>query len=133
MFGQGILGAATGIPLVHDDSELIEPFKTQNLDEIFYIGELMIRHDNRGEGLGTNLLANTLDLIDKQRFKTVCLYTVDRGENHPSKPDSYRSPDSLWRKFGFQKHSSCLVYFSWQDLGDLVETEKPMNVWIKQL
>ena len=130
---QGILGAATGIPLINDEPEFIEPFKDQNLDEIFYLGELMIRNDNRGQGLGSLLLRNLLDLIDKKRFKAVCLYTVDRGDNHPLKPESYQSPDSLWRKFGFEKHPSHVVYFSWQDLGNVVETEKPMNEWIKNL
>ena len=128
---EGILGAATGIPLVNDEPEFTEPFKDKNLDEIFYIGELMIRKDNRSKGIGTLLLKNMLDLIDKNQFKTVCLYTVDRGNNHPLKPDFYQSPDSLWRKFGFEKHSSHIVYFSWRDLGNVVETEKPMNVWIK--
>ena len=128
---EGILGAATGIPLINDEPEFTEPFKDKNLDEIFYIGELMIRKDNRSKGIGTLLLKNMLDLIDKNQFKTVCLYTVYRGNNHPLKPDFYQSPDSLWRKFGFEKHSSYIVYFSWRDLGNVVETEKPMNVWIK--
>jgi hypothetical protein len=128
---EGILGAATGIPLVNDEPEFTEPFKDKNLDEIFYIGELMIRKDNRSKGIGTLLLKNMLDLIDKNQFKTVCLYTVDRGNNHPLKPDFYQSPDSLWRKFGFEKHSSHIVYLSWRDLGNVAETKKPMNVWIK--
>lgn len=128
---EGILGASTGIPIVNDEPEFTEPFKDKNIGEIFYIGELMIRKDNRSKGIGTLLLKNMLDLINKNQFKTVCLYTVDRGNSHPLKPDFYQSPDSLWRKFGFEKHSSHIVYFSWRDLGNVAETEKPMNVWIK--
>ena len=129
----GILGAATGIPLAHDEPAFTEPFKDKNLEEFFYIGELMIRKDNRSKGIGTLLLRNMLDLIDKQQFTTACLYTVDRGDNHPLKPELYQSPDSLWKKFGFEKHSSHRVYLSWRDLGNITETEKPMNVWIKDL
>jgi GNAT superfamily N-acetyltransferase len=119
--------------MIDEIPEFREPFKNSNLDEIFYIGEVMVRKNNRSQGLGTKLLGKMLDLIDKNRFKVVGLYTVDRGDNHPSKPEIYRSPESLWSRYGFQKKPNSFVYLKWLDLGNQAETEKPMNVWIKEL
>jgi GNAT superfamily N-acetyltransferase len=130
---QGLVGVCTGIPLEDENTEFIKPFQASDIKEIFYIGEVMVRADSREKGLGTNLLATMLDFIKPPKFKTVCLYTVDRGTNHPLRPPKYKSPESLWNRFGFSKDPAKIVYFRWKDIGDATNTEKPMNVWIKNL
>lgn len=130
---RGLIGACTGIPLQDEDTEFVRPFQTINLEEIFYIGEVMVRADSRGKGIGTRLLSKMLDLITGSRFKKACFYTVDRGINHPLRPNHYKSSERLWERFGFVKDPEKLVQFRWKDLGDSTETEKPMNVWIKKL
>jgi GNAT superfamily N-acetyltransferase len=130
---RGLIGACTGIPLQDEDTEFVKPFQTVNIEEIFYIGEVMVRADSRGKGLGTMLLSKMLDLITGSRFKTACFYTVDRGINHPLRPNNYNSSESLWKRFGFVKDPEKLVYFRWKDLGHSTKTDKPMNVWIKKL
>jgi GNAT superfamily N-acetyltransferase len=130
---RGLMGACTGIPLHDEDTDFVRPFQEVDIEEIFYIGEVMVRADSRGKGLGTNLLSKMLDLITGSRFKIVCFYTVDRGTSHPLRPHNYKSPVRLWKKFGFVKDPEKLVYFRWKDLGNSIETDKPMNVWIKKL
>ncbi|MEB3293492.1 MAG: hypothetical protein VKJ24_10060 [Synechococcales bacterium] len=128
---QGMLGACTAIPLSDEDQDFKKPFEKDNLDEIFYIGEVMIRADSRGKGVGTNLLLNIMGLIDTSQYKKICLYTVERDPHHPLCPTNYRSPDSLWRRLGFMKDPDRVVYYHWKDIGEEVETQKPMNVWLK--
>lgn len=128
---KGIIGACTAMPLRDEDQEFKRPFAKENVNEIFYICEIMIRADSRGKGLGSELLSSCISLIDVSKYKKICLYTVDRDPNHPPRPEKYRSPDSLWRKLGFEKDKNLVVYYHWKDVGDEVETEKPMNVWVK--
>ncbi len=129
---KGMKGACTGIPLSFEDDEIKKPFDGENIDEIFYIGELMVRTDARGKGYGAALLTANLQRIDAAGFGKVCLYTVDRGETHPLRPQGYRPPDCLWQKLGFEKDKNRMAYFRWKDLGQESETEKPMNVWVKK-
>jgi GNAT superfamily N-acetyltransferase len=130
---RGLIGACTGIPLQDEDAEFVKPFQEVDIEEIFYVGEVMVRADSRGKGIGTKLLAKMLDLITRSRFKTACLCTVDRGPNHPLRPHNYESSERLWKRFGFVKDPEKLVHFRWKDLGNSTETDKPMNVWIKKL
>ncbi len=130
---QGLVGACTSLPLKDEDTDFIKPFETNAIEEILYIGEIMVRADSRGKGLGTRLLSKMLELVNLSKFKTVCFYTVDRGTNHPLQPSNYKSPESLWNRFGFFKDPVKVVYCPWKDLGDTTETNKPMNVWIKEL
>ncbi len=47
---QGFVGACTGIPLKDEDTEFIKPFQENRIEEIFYIGKIMVRKDSRGKG-----------------------------------------------------------------------------------
>ncbi|MBI3771803.1 MAG: GNAT family N-acetyltransferase [Gammaproteobacteria bacterium] len=129
---KGLVGACTGVPLLEESQEFKALFAGESLHEIYYIGEVMVRANARGKGIGTKLLATALSAIDPEKYKTICLAAVDRGNNHPSCPKQYAAPDSLWRKFGFEKHEHLVVTFTWKDVGDVVETEKPMQVWVKK-
>jgi GNAT superfamily N-acetyltransferase len=112
----GIMGACTGIPLKGEDCEFQNAFVGENNDEIFYIGEVMLRADSRGKKLGSSLLSTALGLIDSRKFQKVCLCTVDRGLNHPRRPLSYLPPDYLWKKHGFEKSDNLIAYFDWKVL-----------------
>lgn len=129
---KGIVGACTGIPLQDEEEEFIAPFKNEDITSIFYIGEIMVRSDSRSKGLGTALLSNIIELIALENYKKICLYTVQREQNHPLKPKNYISPDNLWMKFDFKKDLERLVYYHWRELNDNRETIKAMNVWSKQ-
>lgn len=59
------------------------------------------------------------------------LCTVDRGLNHPRRPGNYCPPDYLWEKYGFVKSTNLLAYLAWTDIGQKIETQKPMNIWFK--
>ena len=127
---RGIIGACTGTPLTGEDSEFQNAFAGEDKDEIYYIGEVMLRADSRGQGLGSRLLSTALSLINLERFRIISLCTVDRGLNHPRRPGNYCPPDYLWTKYGFVKSNNLLAYLAWKDIGHEVETQKPMNIWL---
>jgi GNAT superfamily N-acetyltransferase len=128
---RGIIGACTGTPLTGEDNDFQNAFMGENKDEIYYIGAVILRADSRGQKLGSRLLSTALSLIDMKRFKKTSLCTVDRGLNHPRRPGNYCPPDCLWEKYGFVKSTNLLAYLAWTDIGQKIETKKPMNIWFK--
>ena len=127
----GIIGACTGTPLTGEDNDFQNAFVGENKDEIYYIGAVILRADSRGQKLGSRLLSTALSLIDMKRFKKTSLCTVDRGLNHPRRPGKYCPPDYLWERYGFVKSTNLLAYLAWTDIGQKIETKKPMNIWFK--
>ena len=129
---RGIIGACTGTPLNGEDNDFQNAFVGENKDAIYYIGEVVLRADSRGQGLGSRLLSTALSLINLKRFRIISLCTVDRGLNHPRRPGNYCPPDYLWEKYGFVKSNNLLAYLAWKDIGHEAETQKPMNIWLKK-
>ena len=114
---KGIYAACTAIPLKDEVDDFSDPFDTNEVNQTFYIGEIMIREDYRGRTLGTAIMDLVLKMIDRSIYNQICLYTVIRATDHPKKPTSYIYPDNLWNRFGFQKDNSKLVKFPWKMIG----------------
>lgn len=132
----GIACACTGIPLEHEMDEFKAPFIRHGspVANKFYLGEIMIRNDLRGQGLGTRVMNLALNTIARAgKYQDVVLCTVMRPRNHPLKSAGYRKNDKLWLNLGFCKLVDHEVFFSWKDLGEVRETMKPMNYWLKSL
>ena len=57
--GHAVIGAATGMPLICEDAQLLDAFAdtAYSLNEIYYVGELLFRPAYRNCGLGQKLLA----------------------------------------------------------------------------
>ncbi len=132
----GIACAVTGIPL---ECELDEFKQTllecgMSLENMYYLGEIMIRRELRGQGLGWKLLGHALQTMrDFGRFKHAVLCTVQRQQDHPLRPAGYVYNDRLWLKSGFESMPGVTVLFSWKDLGEQRETIKEMAYWIAPL
>jgi len=129
----GFVGICTGMPLSGEDPDFRNAFVGESINEIYYIGEVMLRKDARGKKMGSKLFSTALSLIDSKKYKRVSLCTVDRGSNHPQCPESYCSPDYLWKKYGFEKSAHLVAFLSWKDIGQTTETKKTMNIWFKEL
>ena len=52
--GGQVVGASTGLPLVHEAAELVAPFAQSSVspEEVFYLGESVLLPAYRGRGLG---------------------------------------------------------------------------------
>ena len=53
--------------------------------------------------------------------------------DHPARPADYRPLDAFWRKRGYEKLDDVVAEYSWKDLGDTVETAKPLQFWMRKL
>ena len=132
----GIACACTGIPLEHETDAFKAPFVDHgsSVADKFYLGEIMIRKDLRGQGWGTRVMNLALRTIaSAQQYQYVVLCTVIRPQHHPLKPANYTFNDNLWHHAGFSKLAGYQALFPWKDLGDTHETMKPMSFWLKQL
>ena len=58
---------------------------------------------------------------------------VVRPADHPKRPPGYRPLDGFWTKRGYAKVEDLIGSFSWKEIGESAETEKPMQFWIKEL
>lgn len=129
----GLVAACTGTPLQNADEEFRVAFCDEDIEQTYYIGELMVRRGFRGMGIGPKLLTAAIKEIGAMGFKKVSLCAVDRPQDHPMRPSDYVSPDGLWEKFGFEKLRDKKVYYHWRDLGEAAESEKPMSIWVLTL
>ena len=70
-------------------------------------------------------LARTLGL----NVTTFC--AVQRPENHPARPASYRPLHAFWRSRGYTERPDLTTEMHWQDVGQSVETPHEMRFWVK--
>ncbi len=132
--GQKMVGAATAMPLSHEADYVKAPFILQalNIDEIYYFGESVLLPEYRGQGLGHKFFDEREAAAKKFGFKYTYFCGVVRDEKHPMRPSDYSPLDSFWIKRGYAKQAHLKSDFSWLDIGESVETKKPMIYWMKQ-
>jgi GNAT superfamily N-acetyltransferase len=130
-----LVGATTGIPLIDEASEVIEPFAKAgfDLETVFYFGESILLKEYRGLGIGHRFFdEREAYAYSLPSITTTCFCAVDRGENHPKEPIDYRPNDAFWLKRGYEKQISLQSLFEWPDVGELTSTAKPMIYWLKE-
>lgn len=134
--GDDMIGASTGMPLIDEHDEIKKPFVDAAipLDDIFYCAESVLLSDYRGRGIyrefmdGREAHARGFD-----RFNTLAFCGVQRPDDHPLKPKDAEPLDSVWRHFGYEPDENLVCHFSWKDVDQDDETEKPLKFWLKSL
>jgi hypothetical protein len=130
------IGASTGIPMRHETAEFKRPFVEHGYDpdRIFYCGESVLQKAYRGRGVykrfftGREGHARTIG-----GFDLCCFCCVQRPDDHPLRPADYAPLDPVWSKFGYVRHPELTTTYSWKDVDQADETEKPMVFWLKPL
>ncbi len=134
--GEAVVGASSGLPLVAETPNVIQPFTARGYDpaRIFYYGESVLLPEYRGLGLGKRFFAEReAHVRELGRFDIVCFCAVERPVDHPRRPVNYRPLDDLWSRQGFVRHPELRTTFSWRDLDETTESPKPMVFWLKRL
>jgi GNAT superfamily N-acetyltransferase len=129
-----IVGAFSGLPMRYEEGNLQSVWE-EELDSLYYFSELLLLPGYRKFGIGSQLMSQAekwVEQLDTEYTKLV-LATVIRAENHPSKPIDYQSLNTLWEKFDYTllKGKTCTI--AWKELGEIIESEKPMQFWSKEL
>jgi len=134
--GEKMVGATTCIPLKDETAEVRKPFEDASLDvnRIFYFGESILLPEYRGLGLGHRFF-DEREAHAKHfgTFDLTCFCSVDRGDDHPRKPDDYRPNDAFWLKRGYLKEPSLQSFMEWPDLGETESSVKRMIFWTRNI
>ena len=133
--GGRLVGAATCAPLAGEVDAFRKPFEDAGMDvsDICYFGESVLEPAWRGQGLGHLFFdgreahARSLDLT----YAAFC--AVIRPDDHPLRPAGHRPLDGFWQKRGYRKVDGLICHFSWKDIGEGAETQKPMQFWMRAL
>ena len=130
-----IIGASTCLAMSDESEEFKEALIKADYDisKIFYFGESIIKKELRGNKIGHEFFRmreeHALKCIADLEFSTFC--AVDRTEDHPLKPKSYRPLDLFWNRMGYQKSEDLRVYYPWKDIDKDREDKKMMSIWLK--
>ena len=130
-----LIGASTSTPMEDHAPEFAAPFRALGipLEKILYGAESVLLRPYRGMGLGHRFI-DLREAHARALGRThVAFCSVIRPEDHPARPGAYRSNDAFWRGRGYDTLPGVVARFSWKDLGDGEETEKPLQFWMRRL
>lgn len=134
--GDELVGVSTGIPLADETEAFARPFVARGDDvrRIFYFGESLLRPAFRGGGTYRAYFREREARARELGGFDLCAFcAVARPADHPARPPGYAPLDAVWRRFGYEPSTDLATTFAWKDVGDDVETEKPMTFWTKRL
>ena len=133
--GGQLVGAATAAPMEDHAEAFAEPLAAAGLDphDVYYCGESVLLPAYRGQGVGHRFFDQREARGRALGRRWCCFCAVIRPADHPARPADYRPLDAFWRTRGYAPLEGAEARFAWTDLGDTVETEKPMTVWLRAL
>lgn len=130
-----LVGASTSTPMEDHAAEFSAPFRELGLDpeKILYGAESVLLRPYRGIGLGHRFI-DLREAHARALGRThVAFCSVIRPEDHPARPAVYRKNDAFWMGRGYDPLPGVVAHFSWKDLGELAETEKALQFWMRAL
>ncbi|MEM9901172.1 MAG: GNAT family N-acetyltransferase [Pseudomonadota bacterium] len=133
--GTQLVGAATSSPMEdHEDGFAAALARTSLApSQVYYCAESVLLPAYRGQGLG-HAFFDVREAEARRLGRTHCAFcSVLRPAEHPDRPAAYSPLDRFWRKRGYAPLPGALARFSWKDLGDTEETEKPLQMWARAL
>jgi GNAT superfamily N-acetyltransferase len=133
--GDRLVGAATGTPMEDHAEDFAAPLARAGIDPAtaFYCAESVLLPDYRGRGIGHRFFdaREAHARAMGRRWSVFC--AVLRALDHPARPEGYRPLDAFWRARGYAPLPGAVARFRWRDHGDAEETEKPLQVWLRDL
>jgi len=133
--GAQMVGASTAMPLTDHADDFAAAFQGQPyaFDQVFYCAESVLLPGYRGQRAGHVFFDRREDHARSLGFRYSAFCAVQRPADHPMRPAAYQPLDAFWRKRGYAALPDVVAQFSWRDIGDTAQTEKPLQFWIKQL
>jgi GNAT superfamily N-acetyltransferase len=134
--GSLVVGASSALPLVSETSQVQQPFLEHGFDPktVFYLAESVLLPEYRGHGLGHQFFeARERHAKTLGGFSWAAFCAVQRPFNHPLRPSNHRDLDAFWQTRGYQKRQELSTHFSWQEIGETSESQKPMTFWLKDI
>lgn len=131
---EGLVGCATGSALDESHEAFVRPLRERGVEasSTFYFGESVLLPGYRGQGIGHAFFDGREAHALSRGYERACFCAVIRPDDHPMRPADYSPLDEFWNKRGYAKVDNAIARFSWRDIGDDGETEKPMQVWLRE-
>ncbi|WP_127104864.1 GNAT family N-acetyltransferase [Pararhodobacter zhoushanensis] len=133
--GESLVGAATGTPMEDHADDFATAFSQTGLalSDIFYCAESVLLPAYRGKGTGHRFFDSREAHARSLGRRYVAFCAVQRPENHPARPSGYRPLDAFWQARGYAPLAGAVAKFRWKDLGETVDSEKPLQFWMREL
>ncbi len=133
--GGRLVGAATAAPMEDHAAAFAAPFaeRGHHLEDILYLGESVLLPAYRGRGVGHAFFDHREAHGRALGRRHAAFCAVVRPHDHPMKPADYRALDPVWEKRGYCRLEGLIAAFPWRDVGATMETEKPMQFWMRAL
>jgi GNAT superfamily N-acetyltransferase len=134
--GERAVGAATALPLAHETENVIAPLRAAGYDprRVFYFGESVLLPGYRGRGIGVAFFEHReAHARGYGHYRHACFCGVVRPLDHPRRPADDVPLDGYWRRRGYAPVPGAVARFSWKDIDEPVESEKPLAFWVKAL
>ncbi|WP_409526133.1 GNAT family N-acetyltransferase [Nitrincola sp. MINF-07-Sa-05] len=133
--GDQLVGVATASALNKHADAFSQSLELAGYDprQLLYCGESVLLPEYRGRGIGHRFFEEREAHGRKLGLTYSCFSAVVRPDDHPLKPANYQPLDAFWNKRGYQRLEGVMSHFSWQDIDQPSETEKPMQFWLKPL
>lgn len=132
--GDRIVGAATASPMAGQKPEFRAPFEDRGIDtaSLFYFGESVLLSEYRGQGVGHAFFDAREGHAMNAGANAACFASVMRPEDHPQRPDDYRSNDAFWTKRGYAPIEGLETQLAWKEHGEEAESPKSMQYWMRR-
>jgi GNAT superfamily N-acetyltransferase len=130
-----LVGASTGAPLAEHADDFFQAFYGTDIkiDKMFYCGESLLLPRYRGQGIGHQFFDQREAFARDLGFEQICFAAVVRPADHPLRPHDYQPLDGFWHKRGYDRLHGAVAHFSWKDIDQAAETEKPLQMWGRDL
>lgn len=130
-----LIGASTSTLMEDHAAAFSAPFKALNipLNDILYGAESVLLPAYRGIGLGHRFIDLREAHGHSMKRSYVAFCSVTRSESHPMRPQNARTNDAFWLGRGYAPLPGVIAEFSWRDMGDLDETVKSLQFWMRKL
>lgn len=135
-YGSRITGVATCLPLNEEADNIRKPFEEKGIDvnSYFYFGESLLERIYRGKGFGKLFFQyREEEALKHPQIEYTAFCTVNRPDNHPMKPDTYKSLQGFWTRMGYELKPGLSAVMSWNDVDQEEETEKNLEFWVKKI
>ena len=133
--GDWLVGAATAAPLSEHADDFSSAFDgtSVNIAKTFYCGESVLLPRYRGRGIGHQFFDLREEYARGMGYEHICFAAVMRPLDHPLCPPAYRPLDAFWEGRGYARLTGVVAYFPWKDVDQPVETDKPLQFWMRDL
>ncbi len=134
--GEHLIGASTALPLAHEHEALRHPFGSAEVAPVtdwYYLAESVLLPDYRGQGAGRRFFEMRESHAQELGFARTCFAALQRGDDDPRRPETYRDLAPFWRRLGYAPRRDLTAHLAWREVGEQEETPKPLMFWLKNL